>query len=51
MIEVLSLLLFAGLVATFLVLLPAAFEKLSSPDFCNRYFSHLSSKTLHSYGK
>ncbi len=51
MIEVLSLLLFAGLVATFLVVLPVAFEKLSSPDFCSRYFSHLASKTLHSYGK
>ena len=51
MIELLSLTLFAGIVGVFLIGIPVVVEKLSSDEFCSRYFSHLSERTLHSFGK
>ena len=51
MIELLSLTLFAGIVGVFLIGIPVVVEKLSSEEFCARYFSHLSERTLHSFGK
>ena len=51
MIELLSLTLFAGIVGVFLIGIPVVIEKLSSEEFCSRYFSYLSERTLHSFGK
>ncbi len=49
--EMLSVVLFAGVVYTFLVVVPSVIEKLSSEDFRRAYFSHLAEKSVHSYGK
>lgn len=47
----LSIVLFAGLIYLFLVIIPVAIEKLSSEEFKKAYFSHLSERSVHSYGK
>ena len=51
MLELLSLIFFGCIIYTFLVIVPTAVEKLSSEEFKNAYFYHLSSIHLNSYGK
>jgi len=47
----LSVILFAGLIYMFLVVVPSIIEKFSSEEFKRAYFSHLAEKSVHSYGK
>ena len=49
--EILSVMLFAGLIYMFLVVVPSAIEKFSSEEFKRAYFSHLGERSVHSYGK
>ncbi len=51
MLEGLSVLLFAGVTYLFLIVVPSLVEKFSSEEFRQAYFSHLSEKSLHSFGK
>lgn len=51
MLEAFSLVAFAGVVYVFLVVVPVAIEKLSSKEFRQAYFAHLSDKNVHSFGK
>lgn len=51
MFEALSVVLFAGIVYLFLVVVPATIERFSSEEFRRAYFSHLSEKNVHSFGK
>ena len=51
MLELLSLVFFAIIVYTFLVIVPSIIENLSSEEFREAYFSHLASPHVNSYGK
>ena len=51
MLEMISLVFFGLLVYTFLVIVPAIVENLSSEEFRASYFSHLASRCINSYGK
>ena len=51
MFEVLNLMAFAGVVYLCVVVVPVVIEKVSSEEFKKAYFSHLSSKKIHSFGK
>ena len=51
MLELLSLVFFAVIVYTFLVIVPTVVEKLSSEEFREAYFAHLSSRHITSFGK
>jgi len=51
MLELLSLVFFACIVYTFLVIVPTIVERMSSEEFRSAYFAHLSSPHLNSYGK
>ena len=49
--EALGLVLFAGIVYLFLVVVPSIVEKVQDPEFRKSYFAYLSEKTIHSMGK
>lgn len=51
MLEIISIILFAGITYTFLIVVPTIVEKVSSAEFRKAYFSHLSEKSVHSFGK
>lgn len=51
MLELLSLVFFGLIVYTFLVILPAVVENVTSDEFKCAYFSHLASRFINSYGK
>ena len=51
MLELLSLVFFGCIVYTFLVIVPTLVERLSTEEFKNAYFAHLSSSHINSYGK
>ena len=51
LLELSSIVLFAGLIYAFLIVIPSAIEKLSSEEFRRAYFSHLAEKSVNSYGK
>jgi len=51
MFEALGLIVFAGVIYLFLVVVPTVVEKVSSKEFKESYFSYLGEKTLNSYGK
>ena len=48
MLELLGLVFFGLIVYTFLVVLPAVVEALSTDEFKSAYFSHLASKYINS---
>lgn len=49
--EALGLILFAGVVYFFLVVVPSVVERVSSPEFKKAYLGYLSERTIHSFGK
>ena len=51
MLELLGLVIFGVIVYTFLVVVPAVIEALTTEEFKRAYFSHLASKYINSYGK
>ena len=51
MLELFSLIFFACIVYTFLVVVPTIVEKLSSEEFKEAYFANLASPHVNSYGK
>ena len=51
MLELLGLVFFGAIVYTFLVVVPAVVEALTTDEFKCAYFSHLASKYINSYGK
>ncbi len=51
MLEALGLVVFAGVVYLFLVVVPTVVEKVSSEEFKEAYFNHLGDKSVNSYGK
>ncbi len=51
MLEMISLVFFGLVVYTFLVIIPTVVEKMTSEEFRNAYFSHLSSIHVNSFGK
>ncbi len=51
MLELFSLVFFGMIVYTFLVILPAVVENMSSEEFRAAYFAHLASRWVNSYGK
>ena len=51
MVEMLSLVFFALIVYTFLVIVPSVVENLASEEFRASYFAHLASRYINSYGK
>ena len=51
MLELLGLVFFGGIVYTFLIVVPAVIEALTTEEFKRAYLSHLASKYINSYGK
>lgn len=51
MFEALSLVVFAGIVYLFLVIVPTIVENISSEEFRCAYFRHLSKPHVNSFGK
>ena len=51
MLQLISLVFFAAIVYTFLVIVPTMVEKFSNEEFREAYFAHLSSPHINSYGK
>lgn len=51
MIEMLSLVFFGVVIYTVLIVIPTMVERVTSDEFKEAYFGHLSSKHVNSYGK
>lgn len=51
MLEMLSLIFFAFVVFTFLVIVPSIVEHMGTEEFKEAYFAHLASRFINSYGK
>lgn len=51
MLEMFSLILFAGICYLMLIVIPTVVEKITSEEFKKSYIKFLSKTDLHSYGK
>ncbi len=51
MLEMLSLIVFAGICYLMLIVIPSVIEKVTSEEFKKSYIKFLSKPSLHSYGK
>ena len=51
MLELFSLVFFALIVYTFLVIVPTMVERMGSEEFMASYYRHLASRSINSFGK